>query len=153
MLSKPGNKARGSSLTPISLIFLIYCFHFAINFMQGSTLFSHSSPLIVSLCFSVTLVRRVCTNPLLWSLGALNWKHIVSGATDEARCFMSASPQLGYVRQPLSQCCQRQTASISASTTQCISMRTGIFIFSDISRNHFCIVISVVTVYPSAFSS
>lgn len=39
---------------------------------------------------SVTLLPCVCTNPPLWSLAALNWKHIVSGATDEARCFMSA---------------------------------------------------------------
>lgn len=43
-----------------------------------------------SLCFSVTWLPCVCTNPPLWSLAALNWKHIVSGATDEARCFMSA---------------------------------------------------------------
>lgn len=61
--------------------------------MQDLTLLSHSLFLISSFCVSVSSALYVCTNPLLWSLGALNWKHIVSGATDDAWCFMSASPR------------------------------------------------------------
>lgn len=98
MLSKPSNKQHGSSLTSQShshLSNLLLSSQILCKFWL--TLHTGTFFCPISAFFSVTLVLCACTNPLLWSLAALNWKHIVSGGTDEARCVPSVSSYTGCV--------------------------------------------------------
>lgn len=77
MLSKLGNKHGSSLCSNLALIFLIYCLHIAVNFMQDLMFLSQYPPYL--------LFQFLChfCNLCLYKQSALI-SGLVSGATDEA---------------------------------------------------------------------